>query len=79
MYDSVIRSAFGLSDSGGQWEYWFQMFTAEDKRLHDAMLELRDEAGLPDRISPLRVLDIVVWMEHRGSAEEDDEAVLVTD
>lgn len=77
VYDSVIERAFKFANSGGQWDYWHDMLLADDRRLHTHVLSLRDEAGLPDDISVLRVLDVVVWMEHRLTAEEGVESVPV--
>lgn len=30
--------------------------------LHPHLLDLREQVGLPDAVSALRVLDVVVWM-----------------
>lgn len=81
VYDSVIRRAFGLKDSGRQWALLRELFTADDRQLHEYMLDLRKVAELPGHISALRVMDVVVWMEHRRPAEDedDDQAVPVTD
>ncbi|MGO1338539.1 MAG: DUF6308 family protein, partial [Cellulosimicrobium funkei] len=36
-----------------------------DRALHRHLVSLRDEAGIGDDISALRVFDVVVWMHHR--------------
>ncbi|MGO1333472.1 MAG: DUF6308 family protein [Cellulosimicrobium funkei] len=38
---------------------------AHDRALHRHLVSLRDEAGIGDDISALRVFDVVVWMHHR--------------
>lgn len=73
VYDSVIRPAFRMSSSGAQWTFWQEALTACDRSLHEHLLSLRTEAGLPDQISALRVLDIVVWMHHRHLDEDRDQ------
>ena len=74
VYDSVIDRAFGLGSSAGQWDYWYAVLTSNDRKLHKHLLTLRYEAGLPEQISPLRVLDVVAWMRYHepdGSGDED--------
>lgn len=78
VYDSVIARAFGLHGSGDQWNRWHALFTTDDRQLQKYMLDLRAEAGLSDNISALRVLDVVVWMEHRQPAEDEDQATPLT-
>lgn len=67
VYDSVIEGAFGLGSSAAQWDYWHEVLTANDQKLHKHLLALRSAAGLPEHVSALRVLDVVAWMEHRGT------------
>lgn len=73
VYDSVIRRAFQMSGSGAQWTFWHEALTARNRSLHEHLMSLRAEAGLPDQISALRVLDIVVWMHHRHLDEDRDQ------
>lgn len=73
VWDSVIKRAFWLRNTGAQWRIWREIFAADDMRLHRDMLVLREQAGLTEDISALRVLDVVVWMEHRWPSEEGDE------
>jgi hypothetical protein len=35
----------------------------EDHALHNRLLRLRKQAGLPEEVSVLRVLDVIAWME----------------
>ncbi|KXF53529.1 hypothetical protein AXA44_44265 [Rhodococcus sp. SC4] len=36
---------------------------ADDGALHHRLLSIREEAGLPDEISALRVFDVIEWMD----------------
>lgn len=73
VWDSVIKRAFGLRGVAAQWQSWHELFAGDGKRVHQDMLALREEAGLPNEISALRVLDVVVWMEHHREPEEGDD------
>lgn len=36
---------------------------ADGRELHDRLIRLREQAGLPEQVSALRVFDVVCWME----------------
>ncbi|WP_413452889.1 DUF6308 family protein [Georgenia phoenicis] len=78
VYDSVIERAFHFENSSGHWEYWHDLLNADGRRLHTELLNVRADAGLPEAVSALRVLDVVVWMGNRRPDEEGEEASLVT-
>ncbi|WP_016884352.1 MULTISPECIES: DUF6308 family protein [unclassified Rhodococcus (in: high G+C Gram-positive bacteria)] len=42
--------------------------------MHHRLLSIREEAGLPDEISALRVFDVIAWMDgkNRGLGERSD-------
>jgi hypothetical protein len=63
VYDRVVRCAFGRPD--GAWNWLLGMFAADEGRLADALLAARGAAGVPERVSLLRVLDVITWMRHR--------------
>ena len=69
VYDRVGRCAYGLPDE--QWGWMLQAFQDDGAyqggkaRLHDELVAAREAARVPERISPLRVLDVIVWMRHR--------------
>lgn len=63
VYDRVVRCALGYPDS--LWCDLRQALKANDRELQGRLLELRTVAGLPMTISPLRVCDVAVWMQHR--------------
>jgi hypothetical protein len=47
---------------------------ASDPAIVEALRRLRNQAGVPE-ISPLRVLDVVVWMAEHGDAQVRNEPV----
>jgi hypothetical protein len=61
IYDSVVGPLMGLKDSRGQWDLWHEVLTSNTD-LPERLKALRTSAGLPDRISELRVMDVVLWM-----------------
>ncbi|OBH19502.1 DUF6308 family protein [Mycolicibacter sinensis] len=63
IYDSVVRDQYGLPDSRGLWSGMRAALQADDRRLHRHAEMLRRRADLPDTVTPLRVIDIVVWMQ----------------
>jgi hypothetical protein len=63
VYDRVVRCAFG--HPLGAWLWLHGLFTTDGGALHTRLLSIRDAAGIPARVSALRVLDVIVWMRHR--------------
>ncbi|MET7132644.1 DUF6308 family protein [Cellulosimicrobium sp. MI9406] len=63
VYDTVVRAA--VQPTASFWEALRAELRADDRALHRHLLSLRDEAGIGDDISALRVFDVVVWMHHR--------------
>ncbi|WP_368679965.1 DUF6308 family protein (plasmid) [Rhodococcus opacus] len=47
---------------------------ADGAALHHRLLSIRDEAGLPEEVSALRVFDVIAWMDgkNRGLGEGSD-------
>lgn len=65
VYDSVVEAAVA---PGQSWWKIIAEFFASPSRV--ASLErIRDEAGAVGVLSPLRTLDVVLWMRHRGPTE----------
>ncbi|MBB3086666.1 DUF6308 family protein [Geodermatophilus sabuli] len=61
IYDSVVRD---VTDARlAQWEPLRNELRAGDGALHERLLRLRDEVGLDERISAIRVYDVITWME----------------
>lgn len=67
IYDSVINEHV-LGGSGKQWEPLRQALRADQCALHRHLLELRHTAGLDERISALRVFDVLAWMDGKAAA-----------
>ena len=59
IYDSVVATVI---DSQDIWEPLRKILT-ERNDLHPRLLRLRDQAGLTDAVSALRVFDVIAWME----------------
>lgn len=60
VYDGVVKCAYGRPKHPWQWLH--EHF--KDGTLPDKLVAVRDQAGVPNAISPLRVLDVIVWMRH---------------
>lgn len=68
IYDSVVARV--LDGEQVFWEPMRLMLKENDHALHKRLLELRKDAGLPDPISAIRVLDVIAWMEGRTSSNQ---------
>ena len=63
VYDDVVRCAFGRPK-----EIWQALYTAlrqDDGSFRAVLQNLIERAGIPAEITPLRVLDVALWMRHR--------------
>lgn len=77
VYDNDVRGLLGTP--ADFWASLRQTLAADDHDLHRRLLNVRDEAGVGDDISPLRVFDVVCWMvaqerKPAGLDEQDREA-----
>ncbi|WP_052956835.1 DUF6308 family protein [Mycolicibacter heraklionensis] len=70
IYDSVVGAQYGLKDARGLWFGMREALLADNRRLHNHAVELHRAADLPETVTPLRVIDIVVWMH--GSLTQPD-------
>lgn len=61
VWDSVVRCAFG-GPKANQW-LWLNEHLRH-ARLRESLDRLHHDAELTDRVSHLRVLDVVLWMRH---------------
>jgi len=74
VYDSVVGGVLGLRGSVGHWELMHELMTDDANALWKRAEELRDQVGLADTVTPLRVVDIVLWMHGKSvGLEEPDE------
>ena len=70
--DTVVWCALGWSGNAF-WSPLRSELRAEGHALHHRLLELRQSAGLPEAVSALRVLDVVLWMRHHETHREHGE------
>jgi hypothetical protein len=63
VYDEVVACAFRTSK--GFWCWLHDRLGEQDAILADRLANLRRQAELPDTVSLLRILDVVMWMRHR--------------
>ncbi len=62
VYDRVVRCAVGMP--ARPWLWFNERFAENGGELAAALRELRADAGVPERVSLPRVLDVVLWMRH---------------
>ena len=68
IFDAVINS-YALGDSG---KLWVPLHAAlRENGLHNRLVNLRARAGLDERVSALRVFDVLTWMTGKGYAKVD--------
>jgi Family of unknown function (DUF6308) len=65
VYDAVVRKQLGAPKN--YWQALNHDLRADDKGLHRQLLRIRQDAGIGNDISALRVFDIVTWMIGRHS------------
>jgi hypothetical protein len=70
IYDSVVGRVTGFPNADGTWRAWHQALSRNDS-LTDNLRLLRKSAGL-ERISLLRILDVVLWMHGTKGVEEPE-------
>ncbi|MCG8654865.1 DUF6308 family protein [Yimella sp. NH-Cas1] len=69
VYDSVLKET--VFPSGKQWQPLHAALRQETphRRLHDRLEDLRQDAGLGSEVSPLRLFDVLAWLEGSGKAK----------
>jgi Family of unknown function (DUF6308) len=69
IYDTVVEEAVGITD-----RWWVTLRSAlQDEALRERLAVLRARSEVGDDISLLRILDVAIWMEARGSDGDDAE------
>ncbi|WP_420118792.1 DUF6308 family protein [Micromonospora sp.] len=63
VYDTVVSCAYRTGT--GFWEWLHGRLREDDGVLTQRLHALHKDAGLPEAVSLLRVLDVVFWMRHR--------------
>lgn len=71
IYDSVVGDVLGTTKAKAHLEPIRLALRAQDHALHRRLLELRAEAGLPEEVTSLRVLDVIAWMSGRFRRDEE--------
>ena len=67
VYDAYIAATLLHDDGQSDWDAWQERFSGEKGRELRLRCEtLRSDAGLSDRVSVLRVLDVAIWMQAHG-------------
>ncbi|QSB14166.1 hypothetical protein JQS43_21995 [Natronosporangium hydrolyticum] len=69
IYDSVVAGGAGYR-VGCYWTCLRRVLQQDDSALHRQLVQLKGDAGLPDPVSPIRILDVAVWMRHRQGADD---------
>lgn len=69
IYDRYVAAGLLADPKGDDWALWRGSFSSgKDTELLDACYSVRDQAcGKKSSLSPLRVLDIVIWMHERNA------------
>lgn len=69
VYARVVKRAFGLPPpmQGHVWPWLHEKFAEDDGALRRRLREVRDIAGVAESVTPLRVLDVIIWMRHHDS------------
>lgn len=70
VYDSVIDGALGLGGTRSFWTQYRDWLLKDDLEHGEPLIahakHLAEKAEVPRHISPLRVIDVVIWMEFHG-------------
>lgn len=77
IWDSVIARVLGLPTTKSYWIYFHTALTADDFSLDKRLSELAQKAGVGERYSRIRVLDILAWMY--GKDEKNYQSTVLTE
>jgi hypothetical protein len=72
VWDQVVRCALGRPQVGGVWESLDRVIRTSGGAVTERLVGLHEKAVLGPEVSPLRVLDVAVWMRHRPSHRPHD-------
>lgn len=61
IYDSVVAEVLGLTSSRHHWTIMSELMTANGNEQYERAAQLAKTAGLPQGVTPLRVIDIILW------------------
>lgn len=63
VWDPAAARAADLDTSLTYWADWHTLLTADDGALARRLASVQEAAGLPVRISALRAMDVILWMD----------------
>ncbi|WP_062381184.1 DUF6308 family protein [Demequina pelophila] len=66
VYDSVVRDVLGLKGPRHHWTRMREIMTADGNSVETRATEIRDEAGVDPIVTPLRIVDVILWMEGKA-------------
>ena len=69
-WDGVVRCAMGYPPPQAVWMWFHERMTADDVALTQALIAVRETAGVATSVTPLRTLDVIVWMRHRSEHQD---------
>lgn len=67
VFDNVVRDA--LKPASGQFWLTLSQWLSEGPSRVARLESIKQEAGAPDEVTPLRILDIAIWMRQHGAAQ----------
>lgn len=70
IYDGVVGKAVYGGTSRAQWARLHKALTADGAAVSTHLKSLRARSGLPDWISPLRIFDVIAWLDESGKAKK---------
>ncbi len=74
IYDSVVSAELGLKSSLHHWDLMRDLVTQDGCALWERAERIRSDVGLDDTVTPLRVIDIILWRHGKdaGRVTSDD-------
>ncbi len=74
IYDSVVAAELGLKGSLHHWDVMRDLVTQDGGALWQRAERIRSDVGLDDTITPLRIIDIILWRhgQDAGRVVADD-------
>jgi hypothetical protein len=68
IYDQVVACVLGFGSANGTWKWTFDALSANEQELVKVLNRIRELASTKNprisEVSILRVLDVVIWMDH---------------
>lgn len=79
IWDRVIARVLGLPKTKNYWIHFHAALTTEERALDKKLEELAQKAGVAQRYSRIRVLDILAWMYGKDEKNFEDEVLTELD